>query len=264
MTPTSYRIVDTHTHLCDPLFDDDREEVIKRALDVGVSAIVVVSETLSDVYRNLDLAAKYPLVRPAGGLYPTHLKPSDAKQIGTLMRTERHKFFAVGEVGLDYWIVKEESKREVQREIFNEFVDLSLELNLPLNIHSRSAGRHAIDMLLERGARKVQLHAFDGKAASALPAVEAGYFFSVPPSVIRSPQKQKLVKRIPLSNLLVETDSPVLGPSKEERNEPSNIMISVDTISEIKNVSKEEVIETVFENTHRLYGDLGLDVATPT
>jgi TatD DNase family protein len=253
----SYSIVDTHTHLCDPLFDKDREDVLKRARAVGVSAIVVVSETLSDVQRNLELAASYPLLWPAGGLYPTRLDLSEAKKIGSLIRKERHKFFAIGEVGLDYWVVKQASEREVQHEIFNEFIDLSIELNLPLNIHSRSAGRHAIDMLLVRRARKVQLHAFDGKAASALPAVEEGFFFSIPPSVIRSPQKQKLVKRIPLSNLLVETDSPVLGPSHEERNEPSNIMISVNAISKIKNVSKEEVLETVFENTYRLYGDRG-------
>jgi len=248
--------VDTHTHLCDPLFDKDREEVIKRARVVGVSAIVVVSETLSDVHRNLELAANYPLLWPAGGLYPTHLDLSEAKKISALMRKERHKFFAIGEVGLDYWIVKQESEREVQHEIFKEFIDLSIELDLPLNIHSRSAGRQAIEILLEHRARKVQLHAFDGKAASALPAVEEGFFFSIPPSVIRSPQKQKLVRRLPLSNLLVETDSPVLGPSNKERNEPSNVMISVNAISELKNISKEEVLETVFENTYRVYGDL--------
>lgn len=255
MPPDTYNIVDTHTHLCDPLFDKDREEVIKRARVVGVSAIVVVSETLSDVHRNLELAANYPLLWPAGGLYPTHLDLSEAKRISALMRKERHKFFAIGEVGLDYWIVKQESEREVQHEIFKEFIDLSIELDLPLNIHSRSAGRHAIEILLEHRARKVQLHAFDGKAASALPAVEEGFFFSIPPSVIRSPQKQKLVRRLPLSNLLVETDSPVLGPTNKERNEPSNVMISVNVISELKNISKEEVLETVFENTYRLYGD---------
>jgi len=255
LPPDTYSIVDTHAHLCDPLFDKDREEVIKRARVVGVSAIVVVSETLSDVHRNLELAANYPLLWPAGGLYPTHLDLSEAKRISALMRKERHKFFAIGEVGLDYWIVKQESEREVQHEIFKEFIDLSIELDLPLNIHSRSAGRHAIEILLEHRARKVQLHAFDGKAASALPAVEEGFFFSIPPSVIRSPQKQKLVRRLPLSNLLVETDSPVLGPTNKERNEPSNVMISVNVISELKNISKEEVLETVFENTYRLYGD---------
>jgi TatD DNase family protein len=250
----TFRVVDTHAHLCDPLFDNDRDEVLERAMNAGVSAIVVVSETLSDVHKNLELASRYPGLWPAGGLYPTHLDRSEVSKINALIRKERHRFLAIGEVGLDYWVVKQESERERQREIFHEFIDLSLELDLPLNIHSRSAGRVAIDLLLKRGARKVQMHAFDGKASSALPAAEAGYFFSIPPSVIRSPQKQKLVKRLPLSNLLLETDSPVLGPHPGERNEPSNIMISVTAISEIKDVSKDEVMETVLENTNRLYG----------
>ena len=125
-----------------------------------------------------------------------------------------------------------------------------------LNVHSRSAGRHVISMLLENNAKKVQLHAFDGKASTALPALEAGYFFSIPPSISRSRQKQKLVKQLPLSCLLLETDSPVLGPVPDERNEPANITHVVDAIAEIKNVSKEEVIENAFENTCRLYGDL--------
>jgi len=129
---------------------------------------------------------------------------------------------------------------------------------LPLNVHSRSAGRHAIALLLEHNAKKVQLHAFDGKASAALPAVEAGFFFSIPPSIVRSRQKQKLVKQLPLSCLLVETDSPVLGPSPDERNEPANSVISINAIAEIKNISKEEVMETVFDNTCRLFGNLNL------
>jgi TatD DNase family protein len=127
-------------------------------------------------------------------------------------------------------------------------------LNLPLNVHSRSAGRHAIALLLEKNVERVQMHAFDGKSSAALPAVEAGYFFSIPPSVVRSRQKQKLVKRLPLSCLLIETDSPVLGPSPEERNEPANIWLSVKTIAALKDVSEEAVLAAVSENTERLYG----------
>ena len=254
MTADTLTVVDTHTHLCDPLFDRDRDDVIGRAMDAGVSAIVLVSETLSDIRKNLEMASRSPYLWPAGGLYPTHLDVSEVTEIKALIRKERDRFRAIGEIGLDYWVVKQESERERQREIFQEFINLSIELDLPLNIHSRSAGRAAIDLLLKSGARKVQMHAFDGKASSALPAVEAGYFFSIPPSIIRSKQKQKLVARLPLSCLLVETDSPVLGPDPGERNEPSNVMISVAAISEIKKVGKEEVMETVLDNTNRLYG----------
>jgi TatD DNase family protein len=100
------------------------------------------------------------------------------------------------------------------------------------------------------------MHAFDGKAGAALPAVEAGYFFSIPPSVVRSRQKQKLVKQLPLACLLIESDSPVLGPTADERNEPANIRQSVKAIAELKDVSEEEVIIAVCENTERLYGNL--------
>jgi TatD DNase family protein len=103
-------------------------------------------------------------------------------------------------------------------------------------------------------ASKVQLHAFDGKFGAALPAVEAGYYFSVPPSVVRSEQKQKLVRHLPLSSLLVETDSPVLGALTQVRNEPANVVLAVRVISELKGLSEVEVIEAVSENTRRLYG----------
>ena len=99
------------------------------------------------------------------------------------------------------------------------------------------------------------MHAFDAKASSAMPAVEAGYFFSIPASIVRSRQKQRLVQRLPLSCLLVETDSPVLGPVPGERNEPAHIVKAVETVAEIKDVSREAVMEAVLENTIRLYGD---------
>lgn len=252
------KIVDTHTHLCDPVFDADRDEVLERARAVGVAAVIAVSEDLADAQRNLELADNHSLLRPAAGLYPTHVDLEQAEAMIAFIRKECGKLCAIGEVGLDYWKVKEEADREVQREIFGKFIALSLELDLPLNAHSRSAGRHAVALLLEHGARKVQLHAFDGKAATALPAVEAGCFFSIPPSIVRSRQKQKLLKRLPLSCLLVETDSPVLAPSAQKRNEPANVSIAINAIAELKNISREEVIEAVVNNTYRLYGNLNL------
>ena len=129
---------------------------------------------------------------------------------------------------------------------------------MPLNVHSRSAGRHAVAFLLEHNANKVQLHAFDCKASAAFPAVEAGFFFSVPPSIVRSRQKQKLVKQLPFSCLLVETDSPVLGPSPDVRNEPANAVIFLNTIAETKDIGKDEVMEVVFDNAGRLFGNLNL------
>jgi TatD DNase family protein len=248
-------LVDTHAHLGDATFDGDRGEVLRRARDAGVTAVIAVGETFADARRNLALAAEHPEMLPAAGLYPTHLDSTQADALDALVREHRDRLVAIGEVGLDHWKVKEEADREIQRAIFGRFIDLALELDLPLNVHSRSAGRHAIAGLLERGARKVQLHAFDGKPSTALPAVEAGFFFSIPPSVVRSRQKQKLVGRLPLSCLLLETDSPVLGPVAGERNEPANVRVALDAIAEIKGLSPDEVAGAVSENTVRLYGN---------
>jgi TatD DNase family protein len=249
-------LVDTHAHLCDRVFDADRQEVILRALAAGVKAIVIVGETLEDARRNLALAGLYPCLKPAAGLYPQYAEMGEAERLIGFIRSQPGSFYAIGEVGLDFWLAKEEPAREVQRQVFRRFIELAGELGLPLNVHSRSAGRHAVALLLEANVRRVQMHAFDGKYSAALPAVEAGFFFSVPPSIVRSPQKQKLVKHLPLSCLLVESDSPVLGPDPAQRNEPTNVVLAVQAIAELKGISCEEVRETVRENTRRLYGEL--------
>ena len=254
MTIPAPKLVDTHAHMCDPSYDEDRNAVLDRARKAGVKAIIAVGEDLADARKNVALSQQYPILKPAAGLYPTHLDLEQARQMADFLRHNKSHIVAIGEVGLDYWIVKEASDKALQPEILKMFIDLSKELKLPLNIHSRSAGRHAIALLLDNDAARVQMHAFDGKAGAALPAVEAGYFFSIPPSVVRSRQKQKLVKRLPLSCLLIESDSPVLGPSPHERNEPANIRQSIKAIAALKAVSEEEVIAAISENTERLYG----------
>lgn len=248
-------LVDTHAHICDTVFDPDREIILERAQIAGISAIIAVGENLEDAEKNLVLAARHTMIRPAAGLYPTYLDLELAAKMREFILRHKDELAAIGEVGLDYWMVKEESGREIQREIFRGFIGQSKELALPLNVHSRSAGRHAVDVLLESAAGKVQLHAFDGKLSAAMPGVEAGFFFSVPPSIIRSEQKQKLVRKLPLSTLLIETDSPVLGPVPQERNEPANSWIAAKMIAELKGITVDEVVEAVTENTRRLYGE---------
>jgi TatD DNase family protein len=247
-------VIDTHTHLYDPVFDQDRSEVIQRAMSAGVKKVVTVSETIEDARINLALADKFSKLIPAAGLYPAHMDLNAAGDMIEFIQINHQKLGAIGEVGLDFWLARDEAGRDIQRQIFESFVDLSIQLDLPLNVHSRSAGRHAVELLLRKNARKVQLHAFDAKASAALPAVEAGWFFSVPPSVQRSRQKQKLLHHLPLSCLLVETDSPVLGPDPAKRNEPSNALISLEWIARIKKVSLEEASEAIYKNTLRLYG----------
>jgi TatD DNase family protein len=257
MTPIeALALVDTHAHLCIPEFAWDLEEVLARARSASVRAIIAVGENLADAARNLELSRQHPMIRPAAGLYPTVLELDQAEELQRFIRRNRPVMAAVGEVGLDHWMIRSEKDRELQQEIFKGFIGLARELDLPLNVHSRSAGRETIDLLIKSGAARVQMHAFDGRASTALRAVEAGFFFSIPPSVVRSRQKQKLVKQLPLTCLLVETDSPVLGPEPAVRNEPANLVLSLQAIAAIKSTPIQAVAEAVAANTDRLYGRL--------
>jgi len=253
MNPNAIKLIDTHAHLCSEEFDGDLPEVLERAKKAGIESVIAVGEDLADARKNLELARKYPLILPAAGLYPTILDIAQGRKLHEFISAHKKALIAIGEVGLDYWKVKDKEDREIQREIFKSFIQLSKELDLPLNVHSRSAGRHAIALLLEEGAKKVQIHAFDGRASTALPGIEAGFYFSIPPSVVRSRQKQKLARLLPIENLLIETDSPVLGPDPKKRNEPANARLALKAIAEIKGLREEMVAEITFENAIMLY-----------
>ncbi len=244
---------DAHAHLAAGDFAEDLPVVLGRAEAAGVRGIVAVGETLEDAERILDLSRRYPLIRAAAGLYPTHLDLAAADAMIAFVRTHADRLVALGEVGLDHWAVKDEAGWKTQEDILARFVSLSEELDLPLNVHSRSAGRHTIAFLAAHGARRVLLHAFDGKASTALEGVRAGYFFSIPPSVVRSAQKQKLVRALPLDCLLLETDAPVLGPDPAVRNEPCNVVLAGEAVARLKGVPVEEVARVALANARRLF-----------
>jgi len=247
------QLVDVHAHLCAPEFAKDLPAVLDTAAAAGVTRILAVGETLEDARRNLELADRFPMVRPCAGLYPTVLDEAAAEGMLAFIRQHRDRLVAIGEVGMDHWMVREEGDREVQRTILGRFVALANELDLPLNVHSRSAGRAAIQFLRGQGARRVLLHAFDGRASSAQEGVAAGYYFSIPPSVVRSPQKQKLVRALPLDRLLVETDSPVLGPDPARRNEPANAVEACRAIADLKGIPTDEVARATTANARALF-----------
>jgi len=262
-------VIDCHTHLTSRDFDADRDRVVERARAAGVTTIAIVGQDEAENRVVLELAAQ---ARAGGsgspspylpflGLHPDRfadardpMPEAEVDRICAMIRAERAHIAGIGEIGLDYWVCQDEARREMQRTALQRLAGLGVDLDLALNVHSRSAGHHTLDFLLLHGAKRVLMHAFDGKAGHALRGAEAGYVFSIPPSIVRSPQKQKLVRALPLTAIALETDSPVLGPTQGERNEPANAAISLKAISEIKGVPEAQVAEITRENAARVFG----------
>ncbi|MBO3800192.1 MAG: TatD family hydrolase [Candidatus Brockarchaeota archaeon] len=248
------KLVDTHSHLSDSAFEKDLDDVVLRAKENGLAVIIDCGLGREGGLRSLSISEKFK-----GYVYSTigvdYGAPflEDIKEIMRLILDNKNKIIGIGEVGLDYYTVKKQDERARLIDYFKEFIDLSNKLDLPLIVHSRNAGREAIEILVESGARKVLMHAFDGKASHAMKGVELGFLFSIPPSVVRSPQKQKLVSRLPIENILLESDSPVLGVNPLQRNEPADIVFSLREIARIKNLDPELVAEETTRNACRLF-----------
>uniref|UniRef100_A0A8C6C529 TatD DNase domain containing 3 n=1 Tax=Monodon monoceros TaxID=40151 RepID=A0A8C6C529_MONMO len=267
-------LVDCHCHLSAPDFDRDLDDVLEKAKKANVMALVAVAEHSGEFEKIMQLSERYNgFVLPCLGVHPVQgVSPKDQRSVTLkdldvalpIIENYKDRLLAIGEVGLDFSprIAGTDEQKEEQRQVLIRQVQLAKRLNLPLNVHSRSAGRPTISLLNEQGADKVLLHAFDGRPSVAMEGVKAGYFFSIPPSIIRSGQlslfskKQKLVKQLPLTSICLETDSPALGPEKKVRNEPQNISISAEYIAQAKGISVEEVIEVTTQNALKLFPKL--------
>jgi TatD DNase family protein len=247
----SFGIVDTHCHLEEPEFDADLNEVIQRAVRTNVH--MITSAIREDTWEwAIDIARSHDSVSLALGLDPILCHQVESAQ--DLIRVKQEHLIALGEVGLDHYRERNHKKRADQEKTFRLMIELAKEIDLPLQVHSRSAGRRSLEVLSNMEVEKVQMHAFDGKASLArIASREKGYYFSIPTSVVRSAQKRKLVKAVDIERILVETDSPVLGPDRESRNEPSNVWVASKEVASILGREKEEMREILLENTLRLY-----------
>lgn len=157
-----------------------------------------------------------------------------------------------------------EDAKLLQREVFKKQLDFAAELGLVVNVHSRSAGHHALDMVIQHpgftsGRLRALFHAFDGKCKYAVAAPD-GVYFSVPPSIARGKQMQKLVSLLPLQRLLLESDSPALAPVSGERNVPRNITVSAEWVSKIKAIPVETVVDCTTQLAASLFQPLPLKV----
>ncbi|KAK1893670.1 putative deoxyribonuclease TATDN3 [Dissostichus eleginoides] len=252
--------VDCHCHISSKDFDKDLEEVVESSKQAGLLAILAVAEHAGEFEKIIELSQRFPGfifpclgVHPVQGVSPEQQRGASLQDLdAALPLIEKYKDQLVG---LDFTprFVRGETDKDVQRKVLIRQAQIAKELDLPLNVHSRSAGRPTIQLLREQGVEKALLHAFDGKPSVAMEGVKAGYFFSIPPSIIRSEQKQKLVKQLPLENICLETDSPALGPEKQVRNEPRNVVVSAEFISRVKGVSLQTVMAVTTQNALRLF-----------
>lgn len=256
--------IDCHCHISAGDFDQDIEDVIENSKMAGVSALLAVAEHAGEFEKIIQLSKRFPgFIFPCFGVHPVQTTPLGQQSGATLQDLdaalpliEKYKdhLVAIGEVGLDFTprFVSSDTDKDAQRQVLIRQAEIAKQLELPLNVHSRSAGRPTIHLLKEQGVERALLHAFDGKPSVAMEGVRAGYYFSIPPSIVRSEQ-QKLVKQLPLESMCLETDSPALGPEKQVRNEPKNISVCAEYISRIKGVPLERVMEVTTQNALRLF-----------
>ncbi len=240
--------VDAHAHLDDKWIVDDIAAVIKRAKDVGISAIIQNGINHKTNEASLALAKKYPILKVAMGIYPGEMNEDVEKSI-TFIRSHKKDICAIGEVGLDGTY----ENMALQQEIFSKMISLAKELDKPISIHTRKAEELVLKQLTEEKASKAHLHCFMGSRKLVKESVKAGHYFSIPCTIERSTHFQEIAKIVPLNLLLTETDSPYLGAVKGERNEPAKIVECVKKIAEIKGIEVEEMKKILFMNYQRLF-----------
>jgi TatD DNase family protein len=248
----SVTAVDSHCHVSDSLFDPDREAVVE---DCGKRGILLFDSALTKTHlaKSLALAQRFAHVKPTVGWEPANLNRGEALEFRDLLLEFSDKVLAVGEVGLDRFLCRDREQWSSQEEILRIFMEAADKLGKPLVIHSRSAGKACIELLVSAGFNSVLMHAYDGASQYAVEAAKKGFLFSVPPSVGRSEQKVKLVKRLGLNSLVLESDAPVLAPVRGERNVPQNVFVSAHKIAELKGLSVEQVLRETTATALKFY-----------
>ena len=249
-------LIDSHAHLEVRGFDGDRDEVVARARDAGVAAIVTVGTNVKDCHRAISIAKQYEAVYAAIGIHPHDVKGIEEGAYDTMRKLAKmDKVVAYGEIGLDFF--HNHSPRDVQLRRFGEQLELASEVGLPIIIHDRDAHKEILTMLKGWKHGGV-IHCFSGDYDMARQCLNGGFFISVPGTVTfeKADTLRDVVKRVPLERLLVETDAPFLTPHphRGKRNEPAYVLHTAKKVAEIKGVSLEEAARVTSANVKTLFG----------
>ncbi len=243
---------DAHCHISFKKFNRDREEVIARARDKGIS-IVDSAVSASTALRSLELSSLHENLYTSIGVHPYKAPSMPEERIKEIKRIiSDSEIVAVGEIGLDYHL---DSNREKQEELFREFLSLARELSLPVVVHCREAEKKALEILLELEVKKALFHCYSGSTELAESILKEGYSLSLATNLCYSEHHRKLAEALPLESIILETDSPYLSPLKDiKRNEPVHIEESIKVLQELKGIPEKKIAEITERNARRFYG----------
>ncbi|MFH1721740.1 MAG: TatD family hydrolase [Candidatus Altiarchaeota archaeon] len=245
-------LIDTHCHLEFAEFAKDREKIVEDCLAKDILLVNSLVD-LKQVEDFLAFSKSYEGLYVTIGCGPVDITDERFELAVDLIRKHRPEIVGLGEVGLDYYWVKDEKKHEQQRVYFQKFISLSKELDLPLVVHSRESEEDAV-RILEENELPAMLHCYSGSVELAKKAIKLGCLISIPTSIAYSNPKKELVRQLPLESIVLESDAPFLAPTPKTRNTPANIELSCEKIAEIKEVKKEEVEKATTESAKKFFG----------
>lgn len=251
--------IDAHSHIHVKNFDADRDQVIARLKEVGVSKIIEVGFDSEGIFKALALAKKHDWIYATIGIHP-HLasewNDDIASKIRKLAKAE-DRIVAVGETGLDYF--KNFQPKDLQQRVFREQLKIASEVGLPVIIHCRDAYKDLFRILdEEKFANRVLLHCFTGTMEEAEAGISRGYFIAFT-GVITYPSAgslREIAEQIPLNRILIESDCPFLAPQSQrgKRNEPSFVPEIYKKIAKIKNMPVEKFADAINKNVSEFFG----------
>ncbi len=251
--------VDSHAHLTHADFDPDRDQVLARAREAGVAAILVAGFDLESSRGAAALSAQHPGVYAAAGIHPHDAKACDDASLEAVRALlAQPRVVAVGETGLDYHY--DFSPRDVQQRVLREHLALARETNLPVILHNRESDADLLRILREDGLPPAGgvMHCFSGDERLAAEALALGLMVSAAGQVTfkKAGDLRRVLAAVPLDRLLVETDCPYLAPvpHRGRRNEPAYVVEVARCLAEARGTSPEDVAAATTANAARLFG----------
>ena len=252
------KLIDTHCHLYATDFNDDRDAMIERALQMGVEKFYLPAIDSTEIDGMLALENKYPGVCIAMmGLHPCYVKENYKTELAiTKDWLDKRPFVAIGEIGLDfYW---DTNFKEQQYEAFNLQIDWALSKNLPIVIHTRNAMQETIEMVKPFAAKGLKgiFHCFSGSYESAMQIINMGFLLGIGGVVTyKNAGLAEVLNKIELEHLVLETDAPYLTPVpfRGKRNESSYLQYVVEKLADIKQVSVEKIAEITSANAEKVF-----------